>query len=84
MVVVVVSVVTANVLTALFGQARIFFRMGKDGLLFDAFAKLHPTTKVPLTGTVVTGLFAGLIAFFLDLDVLGMYVVTHASPLAVD
>ncbi len=45
--------------------------MGQDGLLFGVFGRVHPTTRVPLIGTVVTGLFAGVIAFLLDIEVLG-------------
>ncbi len=65
-----VTALTASTLCSLFGQPRIFFRMAKDGLLFQAFAKVHPETKAPLVGTLVTGVTAGLIALMMSLDVL--------------
>jgi len=63
-----VTALTGNTLTSLFGQPRIFYRMAKDGLLFKQFATLHPTTKVPLWGTIYTGVGAALIALFIPLD----------------
>lgn len=65
-----VTALTASTLCSLFGQPRIFFRMAKDGLLFELFARVHPQTKAPLWGTLVTGVTAGLIALFMSLDVL--------------
>ena len=56
-----VTSLAVNTLCSLFGQPRIFFRMAKDGLLFQAFAKLHPTTMAPLWGTVFSGVVAGCI-----------------------
>jgi amino acid transporter len=65
-----VTGLTASTLTSLFGQPRIFYRMAKDGLLFRAFATLHPTTKAPLWGTIITGCSAAFIAFIFSLDAL--------------
>jgi amino acid transporter len=62
-----VTALTGNTLTSLFGQPRIFYRMAKDGLLFQQFAQLHPKTKAPLWGTIYTGIAAALIAFLIPL-----------------
>jgi amino acid transporter len=65
-----VTSLAVNTLCSLFGQPRIFFRMAKDGLLFQMFAKLHPTTLAPLWGTVCSGVVAGLISMCMSLDAL--------------
>ena len=64
------STLTATTLCSLFGQPRIFYRMAKDGLLFQAFGTLSEKAKVPEFGTIVTGAGAGLLALLLDIDVL--------------
>jgi APA family basic amino acid/polyamine antiporter len=58
-------------LVTLLGQVRIFYAMGRDGLLPPAFAKIHPTYHTPYIGTIVTGLGAALFAGFFPLDLLG-------------
>jgi APA family basic amino acid/polyamine antiporter len=40
-----------------YGQPRIFFAMGRDGLLPQWAAKVHPVTKIPATTTIITGVF---------------------------
>lgn len=76
-----VTALAVNTLCSLFGQPRIFFRMAKDGLLFEAFAKVHETTLTPIYGTIIvwikfylifmqTGCVSGLIAMFMNLDTL--------------
>jgi amino acid transporter len=65
-----VTGLTATTLTSLFGQPRIFFRMAKDGLFFKLFSTVHPKTKAPLWGTIITGVVAAFIAFIFSLDAL--------------
>ena len=48
---------SAVLLVFQYGQPRIFFAMGRDGLLPRWAAKLHPVTKIPSTTTLITGLF---------------------------
>ena len=43
-----------------YGQSRIFYAMARDGLLPNAFARLHPKFRTPWLGTIILG---GLIAF---------------------
>jgi len=58
-------------LVTLLGQVRIFFAMGRDGLLPPAFAAIHPVYKTPYIGSIVTGLGAALFAGLFPLDLLG-------------
>jgi APA family basic amino acid/polyamine antiporter len=48
---------TAVLLVFQYGQPRIFFSMGRDGLLPKWAAKVHGRTRVPYVTTVITGLF---------------------------
>jgi APA family basic amino acid/polyamine antiporter len=58
-------------LVTLLGQVRIFYAMGRDGLLPPAFAKIHPRYNTPYVGTIVTGVGAALFAGLFPLDLLG-------------
>jgi APA family basic amino acid/polyamine antiporter len=58
-------------LVTLLGQVRIFYAMGRDGLLPPAFAKIHPRYNTPYIGTIVTGVGAALFAGLFPLDLLG-------------
>jgi APA family basic amino acid/polyamine antiporter len=48
---------SAVLLVFQYGQPRIFFAMGRDGLLPQWAATLHPVTKIPSTTTLITGIF---------------------------
>ncbi len=58
-------------LVTLMGQVRIFYAMGRDGLLPAAFARVHPRTRTPHIGTIVTGVVSCIAAGLLPLDLLG-------------
>jgi APA family basic amino acid/polyamine antiporter len=58
-------------LVTLLGQVRIFYAMGRDGLLPPAFARIHPRYKTPHIGSIVTGVGAALFAGLFPLDLLG-------------
>ncbi len=58
-------------LVTLMGQVRIFYAMGRDGLLPAAFARVHPITRTPHVGTIVTGVVSCIAAGILPLGVLG-------------
>ncbi|MEQ1572737.1 MAG: amino acid permease [Vicinamibacterales bacterium] len=43
-----------------YGQPRIFFAMGRDGLLPPWTARVNPRTRVPSTATLITGVITAL------------------------
>lgn len=59
------------VLVLLLGQSRIFYAMASDGLIPPLFAEVHPRFRTPWRGTILTGLFAMILAGLLPLDILG-------------
>jgi APA family basic amino acid/polyamine antiporter len=42
---------------------RVYQAMARDGLFFDAFAKLHPTWRTPVAALVLQSVWAGLLLF---------------------
>jgi basic amino acid/polyamine antiporter, APA family len=52
------------ILMMMFGQTRIFFVMSRDGLLPQAFSKIHPKYNTPYVITILTGIFVALFAAF--------------------
>ena len=52
------------ILMMMFGQTRIFFVMSRDGLLPEAFSKIHPKYNTPHVITVLTGVAVALFAAF--------------------
>ena len=69
-VVAVVGLVSVLLVTLL-GQVRIFFAMGRDGLLPAAFARVHRKSRTPHIGTWVSGIVAALAAGLAPLALLG-------------
>jgi len=59
------------VLVLILGQSRIFYAMGKDGMIPQLFCDVHPKFRTPWKGTLITGFFAALLAGTLPLDILG-------------
>jgi APA family basic amino acid/polyamine antiporter len=57
---------TAVLLVFQYGQPRIFFSMARDGLLPKWAAKVNPTTRVPSTTTVITGVVVACAALVGD------------------
>ncbi|KAM8960273.1 cationic amino acid transporter 4 [Pelodytes ibericus] len=57
-------------LSNLFSLPRIVYAMAEDGLFFQFFAKVNPTTKVPVIGIIVFGILMGLLALIFDLEAL--------------
>ncbi len=50
------------VLMMMYGQTRIFFVMSRDGLLPEAFSRIHPRFHTPHVVTITTGIFVALFA----------------------
>ena len=57
---------SAVLLVFQYGQPRIFFAMGRDGLLPQWAARLNPRTRVPSTTTIITGIFVAAWALIGD------------------
>jgi len=51
-----------------YGQTRILFTMGRDGLLPAAFAKVHPRTMTPVRNTLIVALVVAVLAAVVPLD----------------
>ncbi len=62
------------VLVLLLAQSRIFFAMGRDGMIPSAFHAVHPRFQTPYKGSIITGIFCAVLAGFLPLDILGQLV----------
>ena len=58
-------------LSLLYGQSRIFYAMGRDGLLPPAFAWVHAKRRTPWFGTLVTASAAALMGGLFPIDLLG-------------
>ena len=65
----VVSIFSVTLVT-MYGQTRILFAIGRDGLLPKAFARVNPRTHTPVNNTLIVALVVGLRAAFIPLDYL--------------
>jgi basic amino acid/polyamine antiporter, APA family len=65
----VISIFSVTLVT-LYGQTRILFAMGRDGMLPEIFHRINPTSLVPVRNTIIVGIFVGALAGFVPLGVL--------------
>ena len=65
----VISIFSVTLVT-LYGQTRILFAMGRDGLLPATFAKVNPRTMTPVNNTIIVATIVALLAGFVPLDYL--------------
>ncbi|BFV57633.1 amino acid permease [Kitasatospora sp. CMC57] len=57
-------------LVVIYGQTRILYSMGRDGMLPKKFAELSPRTGTPVWNTLVVGVGVAALAAFVPLDIL--------------
>jgi hypothetical protein len=57
-------------LVVLYGQTRILFAMGRDGLLPPLFARVDPRTQTPVNNTIIVAVIISLLAGFVPLGYL--------------
>lgn len=62
---------TTSTLTALYGQARIFYAMARDRMLPDLFAQVHAHRRTPWMSQAAIGLATALVAALVPIDLLG-------------
>lgn len=65
-----VAALSTTLLGSILPQPRILMSMARDGLLPGFFSRVNKTSKVPVNGTLVTGLAASALAFTMEVDVL--------------
>ena len=62
---------TVVVMILILGQSRVAFAMSRDNLLPRWLARVHPSFRTPYRITIITGVVASILAFFLPLTTLG-------------
>lgn len=65
----VVSIFSVTLVT-LYGQTRILFAMGRDGMIPSVFHRVNPQTLAPVRNTIIVCIFVGLLAGLVPLSVL--------------
>jgi amino acid transporter len=65
----VISIFSVTLVT-LYGQTRILFAMGRDGMLPPVFAKVSPRSGTPVNNTIIVAVVVALLAAFVPLDYL--------------
>jgi basic amino acid/polyamine antiporter, APA family len=63
----VISIFTVTLVT-MYGQTRILFAMGRDGLLPSRFAAVNARTMTPVHNTVIVAIVAAILSGFIPLD----------------
>ncbi|GAA3556582.1 amino acid permease [Microlunatus spumicola] len=65
----VISIFSVTLVT-LYGQTRILFAMGRDGMLPPVFAKVSTRTGTPVNNTIIVAIAVAILAAFVPLDYL--------------
>ncbi|XP_060197477.1 cationic amino acid transporter 3, mitochondrial-like [Lycium barbarum] len=63
-----VTALCASLIGAIIPQPRILMVMARDGLLPSFFSDISKHTQVPVKGTMATGIFIAILAFFMDVS----------------
>ncbi|MEZ5502192.1 MAG: amino acid permease [Halioglobus sp.] len=62
--------ISSVMLVLVYGQTRIFYTMARDGLLPEAFARVHKRFRTPWIDTIIVGVVAAGFSGFMSLDAL--------------
>lgn len=62
---------SSTMLVQMMGQPRVFYAMGKDGLLPAWAAKIHPRFRTPYTTTIITGCIVAIMGGLVPISLLG-------------
>lgn len=65
---------SSTMVVQIMGQPRIFYSMGKDGLLPSWAAKVHPRFRTPHITTMITGALVAIMAALVPISMLGQLV----------
>ncbi|HEY5822248.1 MAG TPA: amino acid permease [Propionibacteriaceae bacterium] len=65
----VISIFSVTLVT-MYGQTRILFAMGRDGMLPKLFARVNAQTQTPVQNTVIVAVIVSILAAFVPLDYL--------------
>ncbi|KDO66060.1 hypothetical protein CISIN_1g006102mg [Citrus sinensis] len=65
-----VTALCSTLMGSILPQPRILMAMARDGLLPPFFSDVNKTTQVPVKSTIVTGIVAAALAFFMDVSAL--------------
>ncbi|XP_059280898.1 cationic amino acid transporter 4, vacuolar-like isoform X2 [Lycium ferocissimum] len=63
-----VTALCASLIGAIIPQPRILMAMARNGLLPSFFSDISKHTQVPVKGTIATGIFIAILAFFMDVS----------------
>lgn len=63
----VISIFSVTLVT-MYGQTRILFAMGRDGLLPAMFAKVNPRSMTPVNNTIIVAIVVSILAGLIPLD----------------
>ncbi|WP_392508405.1 amino acid permease [Naumannella halotolerans] len=65
----VISIFSVTLVT-MYGQTRILFAMGRDGMLPKVFARVSPRTHTPTNNTIIVAIIVAILAAIVPLDYL--------------
>src|SRR5918997_3466113 len=65
----VISIFSVTLVT-LYGQTRILFAMGRNGMLPPVFARVSPRTQTPVQNTIIVSIVVAILAAIVPLDYL--------------
>ncbi|GAV92643.1 AA_permease_2 domain-containing protein, partial [Cephalotus follicularis] len=66
-----VTALCASLMGSILAQPRILMSMARDGLLPSFFSDISKCTQVPVKSTITTGILVAVLAFFMDVLLIG-------------